>query len=170
MKRKTFVHCCVPNIFPSRVQLGLDKQYIGDGYPLCNDLPTKHFLKAGATYRLLAGTSGEPDLISEQTSSGDAAKKRVVLESDSELGGKMCQVENESPCLAYKSKVVLSSDITTCKGIECLIEVRDKKIEILEQSEKGEIEGDTKEKEEFLVLSYPYYFTGTEYHIQIPLR
>jgi hypothetical protein len=88
---------------------------------LCNDLPEKHFLKTGATYRLLPG-KGEPTLISEQAHWNSAPKKRVVLDSDSELGGKMCQVENQSPCLAYKSKVVLSSDITNCKGIECLID------------------------------------------------
>jgi hypothetical protein len=34
-------------------KLDLDKTFIGDGYPLCADLPSKQFLKKGATYRLV---------------------------------------------------------------------------------------------------------------------
>ena len=36
--------------------------YIGDQYPLCVDLPSKAFLKHGATYRLL-GSSSLPELM-----------------------------------------------------------------------------------------------------------
>lgn len=35
--------------------------YIGDGFPLCVDLPPKHFLRRGATYRLL-GSKASPEL------------------------------------------------------------------------------------------------------------
>lgn len=38
--------------------------YIGDGYPLCVDLPAKSFLKAGAKYRLLGGSTA-PQLMSD---------------------------------------------------------------------------------------------------------
>jgi len=33
--------------------MDLFKGFIGDGYPLCVDLPDKQFLRIGATYRLL---------------------------------------------------------------------------------------------------------------------
>ena len=39
-------------------KIDFDSGYIGDGYPLCSDLPDKHFLKRKATYRLLGGTLG----------------------------------------------------------------------------------------------------------------
>jgi hypothetical protein len=67
---------------------------------------------------------GEPQLISEDLKETDpyASKKRVVLDSDSKLGAAMCQIEDQSPCLGYNSKVVLRVDITNCQGIECLIE------------------------------------------------
>jgi hypothetical protein len=37
-------------------KMGLNRQYIGDGLPLCTDLVDKHFLAKGATYRLLGRT------------------------------------------------------------------------------------------------------------------
>jgi hypothetical protein len=45
-------------------KLGIDRQYIGDGYPLCTDLPPRHFLNKGATYRLL-GSDPRPQLNSD---------------------------------------------------------------------------------------------------------
>ena len=41
--------------------MDLSGGFIGDKVPLCIDLPEKHFLKKGATYRLL-GSSPQPDL------------------------------------------------------------------------------------------------------------
>ena len=46
------------DMFP---KMGLNGKYIGDGYPLCADLPHQHFLKRGAKYRLL-GYSSQPEL------------------------------------------------------------------------------------------------------------
>jgi hypothetical protein len=37
-------------------KMGLDRKYIGDGYPLCSDLPSQHFLAKGAKYVLLGST------------------------------------------------------------------------------------------------------------------
>jgi hypothetical protein len=37
-------------------KMGLDRKYVGDGLPLCTDLPSKHFLAKGATYKLRGRT------------------------------------------------------------------------------------------------------------------
>ena len=38
-------------------KIGMDNSYIGDKYPLCSDLPSQHFLKAGAKYVALGGNN-----------------------------------------------------------------------------------------------------------------
>lgn len=45
-------------------KIDLKEGYIGDGYPLCADLPSKHFLKKGALYRAI-GNSNRPELTPE---------------------------------------------------------------------------------------------------------
>jgi uncharacterized protein (DUF1800 family) len=40
-------------------KMGLNRKYIGDGLPLCTDLPSRHFLAKGATYKPL-GRSPTP--------------------------------------------------------------------------------------------------------------
>jgi hypothetical protein len=42
-------------------KLNLENGYIGDGYPLCADLPSNHFLRKGATYRAV-GNFNQPEL------------------------------------------------------------------------------------------------------------
>jgi hypothetical protein len=42
-------------------KMGLDHKYIGDRYPICSDLPDKHFLSKRASYRLL-GATPKPEL------------------------------------------------------------------------------------------------------------
>ena len=37
-------------------KLGLQGKYVGDGYPLCEDMPNQHYLRKGAKYRLLGGS------------------------------------------------------------------------------------------------------------------
>ena len=41
-------------------KMDLDSGFVADKYPLCVDLPEEHFLKKGATYRLI-GSSPQPD-------------------------------------------------------------------------------------------------------------
>ena len=43
------------DVFPKS---SLNGGFIGDGYILCEDLPDKSFLKRGAKFRLLGGSSG----------------------------------------------------------------------------------------------------------------
>lgn len=99
-------------------KMGLFNRYIGDGLPLCSDLPQQHFLKQGATYRLLGGRS--TPLLHEEPDrwATDSSIVRFKLSQGSNLYNAICG--GGSDC-AYPSKVELTSDIA-CVGDECNIE------------------------------------------------
>ena len=100
------------------MQLGLDSQYIGDGYPFCSDLPDHHFLKTGATY-LLRGADPNPELLNDPDSWAEASPKRLSLDfATSALASKLCNGSGSSCNPA--AKVVLDSDLV-CTGTECEI-------------------------------------------------
>lgn len=103
-------------------KMGLDRNYIGDGYPLCADLPEKHFLMVGATYRLLGRTS-TPELQEDPIGwASDAFAKRLKLQSNggSSLLSKLCGSQNTDECL-LAPKVVLDEDLV-CSGVECAVD------------------------------------------------
>jgi hypothetical protein len=85
---------------------------------LCSDLPSQHFLKKGATYRLL-GADSSPQLLDDPDEWSGAAPLRVSLDSASPLAVKICNKSNpnNAPCI-YSVKVVLDEDLA-CGGVEC---------------------------------------------------
>lgn len=102
--------------------MGLNGWYVGDGMPLCSDLPKRHFLKKGATYRLL-GSSPSPRLLNEPDEwATREGVRRVFLRKDSALYEKICNKEspNNKSC-RYQSKLVLDVDLP-CTGTECDID------------------------------------------------
>lgn len=98
-------------------QLGLMGRYIGDGWPLCSDLPHRHFLRAGATFRLL-GSRPDPEYLEDPQAWGEL--DRPALEYTSQLYHSLCNA-NDGIC-NYKTKVVLEQDLDTCVGVECQVE------------------------------------------------
>ena len=97
--------------------MGLNSKYIGDGWPLCSDLPQQHFLKKGATFRLL-GSRPTPELHNDP--SAWTASDRPSLEASSQLYDRLC---NKSLDVCnFRAKVVLDEDITSCTGFECNVE------------------------------------------------
>jgi len=91
--------------------------YIGDrNYPLCTDLPKRHALRKGATYRLL-GSSNTPELVHEPTEpwwfGSDWGNKpyleRLELSTASPLYKVLCAQVN-GQC-TYPGKVVLNSNL-----------------------------------------------------------
>jgi hypothetical protein len=99
--------------------------YIGDGFPLCVDLPKRAFLKKGAKYRYLGrdpnpAKHAEPRDYGEgyasTSSSGPSVINRTTLRTDSELFKKLCGARS-SPC-RFKSELVLSENLQ-CDGLEC---------------------------------------------------
>lgn len=105
-------------------KLGLLQQYVGDGYPLCTDLPEKHFLKAGAKYRLV-NSDGQPELqvdnpywVDEAWVSSTGAQ-RMSADPSGALYAKLCQ-SNNGEC-QYQTLVDLDSDLA-CTGDECAVD------------------------------------------------
>jgi len=84
--------------------------YIGHhNYPLCADLPKRHALRKGATYRLL-GSSNRPELMYEANSWGTAPfLQRLELSSGSPLYKVLC-AEVNGQC-TYPGKVDLNSNL-----------------------------------------------------------
>ena len=107
------------DIFP---KMGLDRKYIGDGVPLCADLPEKHFLMAGATYRLL-GTTPTPELLTDANEwASDPLAVRLKLQTNGAncLFAKLCGSQNPSNC-KLEAKVVLDESVG-CSGTECSVD------------------------------------------------
>lgn len=99
-------------------KLGLSSKYIGDGYPLCSDLPFQHFLKKGATYRIL-GAKANPDFASENWVP-DSSPKRASLDfQSSNLASILCNEKENGEC-DPQNTMVLPTDLE-CNGIECEI-------------------------------------------------
>ncbi|VEU38256.1 unnamed protein product [Pseudo-nitzschia multistriata] len=99
-------------------KMGMNSKYVGDGYPLCSDLPRQHFLKEGAVYRLL-GADPNPELLVDPSDWYGAPAKRISLDfTSSPLALALCN-GNGIDCNP-QSQVILKSDIR-CTGIECEI-------------------------------------------------
>jgi len=92
--------------------------YIGDGYPLCVDLPDKMFLRKGAVYRLL-GNTREPQAFEDSPYIYDDGSSRVMaLDETSMLRKELCKDVNETGSCTYPMTVTLSSNLN-CTGQEC---------------------------------------------------
>lgn len=104
-------------------KMGLDRTYIGDGIPLCVDLPPKHFLKEGAIYRLLGRTPSPELQMGDPPEWKTAANaKRLTLQPTdaTSLFSKLCGSLNPARC-SFASRVILDQDIA-CSGVECSID------------------------------------------------
>jgi hypothetical protein len=107
------------DVFP---KMGLDRKYIGDGVPLCTDMPAKHFLKKGATYRLL-GRSPAPLLMSDPKEwLTDKLTKRMKLLPNgvNSLHYKLCGSRSASTC-TQKPTIVLNANLG-CFNTECSVD------------------------------------------------
>jgi Protein of unknown function (DUF1800) len=113
------IHIAFRDAFP---KMGLDRIYIGEGKPLCADLPNNHFLKFGATYRLL-GRNSSTDLLNDPIEwPRDPRAKRVTLKNNGGvcLYSVLCGAQDNSGC-RFKAKVVLNQNLP-CVGIECTLD------------------------------------------------
>jgi len=91
--------------------------YIGDGYPLCVDLPDQMFLRSGASYRLI-GASHMPELMEDNSAfKDDPTLKKFVLDSDSALKSKLCNANANGIC-QYESLVTVDKNLE-CSAKEC---------------------------------------------------
>jgi hypothetical protein len=98
-------------------KMGLDRTYIGDGYPLCSDLPDKHFLAQGALYKLLGSKSiPELQLDPPEWSEGESVEW-LELELSSPLYETLCGSPDSSSCVL--PPMVVLNETLECSGREC---------------------------------------------------
>ena len=71
-------------------KLDLNGGYVGDTYPLCSDLPKWHWLKKGARFTHLAGSSLPFYHTENPLWDGDPETRRLTLDSESPLFKKLC--------------------------------------------------------------------------------
>jgi cullin-associated NEDD8-dissociated protein 1 len=86
----------------------LDNGHLGDGYPLCKNLPSKSFLRKGAKYRYLG---------SSLSGVSNAEQVLLVLDKASNLNSALCNVQIDGSC-DLKSTVYLQNNLQ-CSGLEC---------------------------------------------------
>ncbi|GBG30981.1 Hypothetical Protein FCC1311_072022 [Hondaea fermentalgiana] len=117
-------------------KLGLDGAYVGDGYPLCSNLPTSAFLSEGAEYRFI-GAYPLPELQDEPTQNevGEEALRVELDPETSELFDVLCNGPNTKTTdlakCTFKPQVRLDKALA-CKGKECKVD--DVRIVMLPQS------------------------------------
>ena len=80
--------------FPKIVPTG---GYLGDQVPLCDDLPSKPFLRKGAKYRLLGGSSRPLWHYEVDEWDQDKEVRRMTLDSSSDLYNELCKPQNPPP-------------------------------------------------------------------------
>ena len=102
------IHILWRDQFP---KMGLDRNYIGDRYLLCSELPSDSFLQKNAKYRLL-GKAKTSDL--QYIPPGTNI---TTLDGTSSLLHKLCQLDNDGKC-SYPGVVHLQEDLI-CSGDEC---------------------------------------------------
>jgi uncharacterized protein (DUF1800 family) len=105
-------------------KMGLNGNYIGDGYPLCVDRPKHHFLRRNAKYRLL-GSSSIPELQTDPDEwKNNELVVRLTLSNPQENGpylyNELCNSSGNESC-NFKNIVIIESDLS-CFMNECDID------------------------------------------------
>ena len=118
------------DLFP---KYDLQDAYLGDQYPLCSDLPPKHFLSKGARWSYL-GSSPTPRLQVQLMNSATQTQLNA-LGSDwadqvprvrpspaaSALHSALCDAPTGASACRFKSEVALPATLA-CHGTECEID------------------------------------------------
>lgn len=101
-------------------KLDLEKNFIGDGYPLCTDLPARHFLRVGGTYRLL-GSADRAEMQHEHHTQNYDTIKRFELDPSSNLFQKLCNFDKSSQSCNFLPLVELDENLE-CYDNECEVD------------------------------------------------
>jgi len=101
-------------------KMDLHAGYLGDAYPICKQLPRRHFLRKGARFSYL-GHSPSPKLQHVGTSS-DSSKLNYLAPSPatSSLYRRLCDANGAAVC-DFQSGVHLEANLP-CDGAECEID------------------------------------------------
>lgn len=100
----------------------LDDGYIGDGYPLCDDLPAQAFLRAGARYEYTGSSSAEGDILDSSLTNKTFVGPRVRFAppTNSALYQTLCapSAEKGGAC-TFPLRVVLRDNLPCTGTQEC---------------------------------------------------
>jgi uncharacterized protein (DUF1501 family) len=95
----------------------LDDGYLGDTYPLCEQLPPRHYLRAGATYEYSGDVSIEGGTLDGEQ--GNAGRRgRFTPPVNSQLYAALCAPRADGRC-TYPLRVVLPTTLTCTGAQEC---------------------------------------------------
>ena len=98
-------------------KMDLYKNYIGDGYPQCTDLPEKQYLRIGATYRLLGSHNLAVMHHEERAWSEKDNLRRISLSTTSPLYQELCNQNGLGSCV-FKPQVRINGNLA-CHQNEC---------------------------------------------------
>ena len=99
-------------------KMDLYKGHIGDGYPLCVNLPPRMFLRKGAIF-LYLGKNPLPTQIQDPSefALGNDVKRMDLDPASSALYHALCQPDGSGSC-RYQSRIELNETLQ-CDGLEC---------------------------------------------------
>ena len=95
----------------------LEGGYLGDGYPLCAELPAHHFLSKGARFRYTGRTSDE-GAIFDTDAEGAFRGRFTPAAATSALHAALCGYDADLGHCSWPADVVLPSTLP-CDGVEC---------------------------------------------------
>eukprot|EP00945_MAST-04E_sp_MAST-4E-sp1_P002536 g2536.t1 len=97
----------------------LDKGFIGDGYPLCSDLPKLEFLAPGAEY-INTGTKSDEGEWSDRDPDVRGSRQQFTVSNagNSDLFNKLCGPKAADGGCTFPDKITLG-DALQCAGDEC---------------------------------------------------
>lgn len=100
----------------------LDSGYLGDGYPLCDELPPQSFLRKDARYEYTGDFSVEGDLLDDEVGPVGLRGRFAPTPNVSALHQALCapSAANKGAC-TFPLRVILSKNLA-CRGKECTTE------------------------------------------------
>jgi cullin-associated NEDD8-dissociated protein 1 len=99
----------------------LDSGYLGDGYPLCQDLPPKGFLAKGARYQNTGASSVEGSAL-DGSANWAVLRGRFTPSKTSALHRYLCRRDATTGRCAFDiDEIELDQDLV-CEGVECSVE------------------------------------------------
>ena len=107
-------------------KMDLHDRYLGDGHPLCAELPPRSFLRVGARYRYLgynpvrATSADSGSSLEYQQGLYPWTPGHLALDPASALWPKLCAPDGNGGC-TFVSEVTLEQNLP-CHGVECGLE------------------------------------------------
>jgi hypothetical protein len=111
------------DVFP---KMNLYGGYVGDGYPLCSDLPARQFLNIGAKYILLGSTpsaeyqTGDESWRDSWWLQDYAIVSLMLNRTSSALYSVLCNAGSDGKC-RFRPVVSLNQTLV-CQGKECVVD------------------------------------------------